>query len=139
MTDQFGFSSLAIQIPEILLPAKEIDLSKWAVVACDQYTSQPDYWAKVKNNTEGQASSLNVIFPEVYLEDSDGAQRISNINQTMSDYINNGTLAPLAKPGFVLVDRKTSQVPSRKGLVVSIDLEAYDFTKGSSSLIVETY
>ncbi|MBF0263925.1 MAG: DUF1015 domain-containing protein [Gammaproteobacteria bacterium] len=138
MSDQFGFSSIAIQIPQILLPAKQIDLSKWAVVACDQYTSQPDYWARVKETTDNQPSSLNVIFPEVYLEDNDGEQRIININQTMADYLNDGTLSPLAQPSFVLVDRKTSQVPSRKGLVVSIDLEAYDFTKGSSSLIRAT-
>jgi hypothetical protein len=138
MTTDYGFSKLAIKIPEILLPNEQIDLAKWSVVACDQYTSQLDYWNKVRENTQQQASSLNIIFPEVYLEDKDGEERLQNINQTMRDYLNQGILKPLDKPGFVLVDRKTSQAPSRKGLVVSIDLEQYDFNKGSSSLIRAT-
>jgi hypothetical protein len=138
MTIDYGFSKLGIQVPEILLPNDQIDLSKWSVVACDQYTSQRDYWNKVKENTQQQPSSLNIIFPEVYLEDNDGDERLQNINQTMRDYIIEGVLKPLDKPGFVLVDRKTSQAPSRKGLVVSIDLEQYDFNKGSSSLIRAT-
>ena len=138
MSTDYGFSKVAIQLPEILLPNEQIDLAKWSVVACDQYTSQLDYWNKVKENTQQQPSSLNIIFPEVYLEDSDGEQRLQNINQTMRDYLSDGILKPIAKPGFVLVDRKTSQAPSRKGLVVSIDLEQYDFNKGSSSLIRAT-
>ncbi|MFK5986398.1 MAG: DUF1015 domain-containing protein [Pseudomonadota bacterium] len=138
MTTDYGFSKLAIKIPEILLPNEQIDLAKWSVVACDQYTSQLDYWNKVKENTDNQPSTLNIIFPEVYLEDNDGESRIKNINQTMVDYLETGTLNVLDKPGFVLVDRKTSQAPSRKGLVVSIDLEQYDFNKGSSSLIRAT-
>ncbi|MFK5893400.1 MAG: DUF1015 family protein, partial [Pseudomonadota bacterium] len=83
MTTDYGFSKLAIKLPEILLPNEQIDLSKWSVVACDQYTSQLDYWNKVKENTQQQPSSLNIIFPEVYLEDNDGEQRLQNINQTM--------------------------------------------------------
>ena len=138
MTTDYGFSKLAIKLPEILLPNEKIDLSKWSVVACDQYTSQLDYWNRVKANTEQQPSSLNIIFPEVYLEDDDGDQRLQNINQTMRDYVDQGVLKALDKPGFVLVDRKTSQADSRKGLVVSIDLEQYDFNKGSSSLIRAT-
>jgi len=138
MITDYGFSKLAIKLPEILLPNDQIDLAKWSVVACDQYTSQLDYWNKVKENTQQQPSSLNIIFPEVYLEDDDGEQRLQNINQTMRDYLNDGILKPLDKSGFVLVDRKTSQAPSRKGLVVSIDLEQYDFNKGSSSLIRAT-
>jgi hypothetical protein len=138
MTTDYGFSKLAIKLPEILLPNEKIDLSKWSVVACDQYTSQLDYWNKVKENTQQQPSSLNIIFPEVYLEDDDGEQRLKNINKTMRDYLDQGVLKALHKPGFVLVDRKTSQAPSRKGLVVSIDLEQYDFNKGSSSLIRAT-
>jgi hypothetical protein len=137
MTTDYGFSKLAIKLPEIFLPNEKIDLSKWSVVACDQYTSQLDYWNKVKDNTQQQASSLNIIFPEVYLEE-DGEQRLKNINQTMRDYLDQGVLKALNKPAFVLVDRKTSQTASRKGLVVSIDLEQYDFNKGSSSLIRAT-
>ncbi|MDX2506338.1 MAG: DUF1015 domain-containing protein [Gammaproteobacteria bacterium] len=133
-----NFEKIGLQVPEILLPNKEIDLHKWSVVACDQYTSQPDYWAQVKQTSGSAPSTLNVIFPEVYLEDSDSEQRISNINTTMQQYLDDAVLTPMANKGFVLVDRKTSQAPSRKGLVVAIDLEQYDFNKGSQTLIRAT-
>jgi len=133
-----SFDKVALQIPEILLPNTDIDLHKWSVVACDQYTSQPDYWQKVAEISKDSPSTLNTIFPEVFLEDDDGEQRIQNINQTMSEYLQQGILKPMPKPGFVLVDRKTSQAPSRKGLIVSIDLEEYDYNKGSTSLIRAT-
>lgn len=133
-----NFKKIGLQVPEILLPEKNSDLHKWSVVACDQYTSQPDYWEQVKATAAGSPSTLNVIFPEVFLEDSDGQQRISNINQTMQQYLDEGVLKPMKNRGFVLVDRKTSQAPSRKGLVVAIDLEEYDFSKGSHTLIRAT-
>lgn len=133
-----NFEKIGLQVPEILLPAKEIDLNKWSVVACDQYTSQPDYWDEVKKIADNAPSTLNVIFPEVFLEDNDSEQRIENINQTMQKYLDEGVLKPMPNKGFVLVDRKTSQAPSRKGLVVAIDLEQYDFNKGSQTLIRAT-
>lgn len=133
-----NFDKIGLQIPEILLPNKDIDLNKWSVVACDQYTSQADYWTQVKNTAGSAPSTLNVIFPEVYLEDSDGEQRIKNINTTMQQYLDNNILTPMPNKGFVLVDRKTSQAISRKGLVVAIDLEQYDFNKGSQTLIRAT-
>lgn len=133
-----NFEKIGLQVPEILLPNKNVDLHKWSVVACDQYTSQPDYWAEAGKTADSAPSTLNVIFPEVYLEDSDGEQRIENINATMQNYLDEGILTPMANKGFVLVDRKTSQAPSRKGLVVAIDLEQYDFNKGSQTLIRAT-
>lgn len=133
-----NFDKIGLQVPEILLPNKDIDLNKWSVVACDQYTSQADYWTQVKNTAGSAPSTLNVIFPEVYLEDSDGDQRIKNINSTMQQYLDNKILTPMPNKGFVLVDRKTSQAASRKGLVVAIDLEQYDFNKGSQTLIRAT-
>ena len=133
-----NFEKIGLQVPEILVPNKDVDLHKWSVVACDQYTSQPDYWTSVINTADTAPSTLNVIFPEVYLEDSDGEQRIENINTTMQQYLDDGILTPMANKGFVLVDRKTSQAPSRKGLVVAIDLEQYDFNKGSQTLIRAT-
>jgi len=133
-----NFDKIGLQVPDILLPNKDTDLTKWSVVACDQYTSQPDYWNEVKEIADGEPSSLNVIFPEVYLEDSDGDERIKNINTTMQKYLNENILEAMPNKGFVLVDRKTSQVPSRKGLVVAIDLEHYDFNKGSQTLIRAT-
>ena len=133
-----NFDKIGLQVPEILLPNKDVDLHKWSVVACDQYTSQPDYWAKVAEIAGDAPSTLNVIFPEVFLEDDDGDERIASINNTMQQYLDEGILVPMDKPGFVLVDRKTSQAPSRKGLVVAIDLEHYDFNKGSQTLIRAT-
>ena len=73
------FDKIGLQVPEILLPNSDIDLQKWSVVACDQYTSQPDYWNQVKEQVGDAPSTLKVIFPEVYLEDADGDQRIQDI------------------------------------------------------------
>jgi uncharacterized protein (DUF1015 family) len=133
-----NFEKIGIQVPEILLPNKKVDFHKWSVVACDQYTSQPDYWAEAKTISGSAPSTLNAIFPEVFLEDNDGESRIESINTAMQQYLDDGTLLPMSKKGFVLVDRKTSQTASRKGLVVAIDLEQYDFNKGSQTLIRAT-
>ncbi len=133
-----NFDKIGLQVPDILLPSKDVDLNKWSVVACDQYTSQADYWNKAIDITEAAPSTLNVIFPEVYLEDSDGDQRIENINKTMQQYLDDDVLQAMPNKGFILVDRKTSQAPSRKGLMVAIDLEQYDFNKGSQTLIRAT-
>lgn len=128
---------MGIHIPEILLPALEADLSKWAVVACDQYTSEREYWKEAEALTAGAPSTLNIVFPEVYLEDGDGEKRISGINSTMKSYLEQGVLSALDKC-FILVDRKTSHTPSRKGLMLALDLECYDYNKGSNALIRAT-
>ena len=72
---------------KIILP-KNCDMEKWSVVACDQYTSEREYWEDVKNIVGDSPSTLNIIFPEVYLEDGDGDERIKKINSTMEEYIN---------------------------------------------------
>ena len=77
------FKNIALQVPRILLPKAGTDLSKWAVIACDQYTSEPEYWDKAKQLVGDAPSTLNLIFPEVYLEDEDSEQRITTINQAM--------------------------------------------------------
>ncbi len=132
-----NFEDIGLQVPTILLPKKGTDLNKWAVVACDQYTSQPEYWEKVKNYVSDNPSTLNLILPEVYLESDEEEQIIEDINKNMLDYLKNGELVE-QKPGFIALDRKTSQVPSRKGLMVALDLECYDFNKGSQTLIRAT-
>ncbi len=132
------YTNIALQVPEILLPNKEVDLKKWSVVACDQYTSQPQYWEQVEQFVGAAPSTLRLIFPEVYLEDNDSDTRIKQINAAMQDYLENGVIQPMARKGFILVDRKTSHVDSRKGLVVAIDLEQYDFNKGAQTLIRAT-
>lgn len=131
------FESLGVKIPEILLPAEGTDLTKWAVIACDQYTSQPNYWENVRKEVGSDPSTLNMIFPEIYLKDEDRESRIENINKTMRRYLDEGILKP-QKPGFILVDRSTPCASSRKGLIIAVDLECYDYTAGSRTLIRAT-
>ena len=132
-----NLAKLAMQVPTVLLPKTGIDLNRWAVIACDQYTSEPEYWQSVDQLVAEQPSTLRLVFPEVYLEDEDGDARIAAINASMDQYLADGVLAEQGK-GFILLDRKTSHVESRKGLIVALDLEAYDYRPGSKTLIRAT-
>ena len=131
------FENIGMQVPKILLPKKGADMQRWAVIACDQYTSDPDYWQRLERQTAGNISTLNLVFPEVYLDDADAERRIVAINRAMEAYLADGSLEE-QPPGFILVDRKTAAVESRKGLIVALDLEQYDYTKGAQSLIRST-
>ena len=133
------FEKIGLMAPSILFPKKGTDLSKWAVVACDQYTSEPEYWQRAANYVADAPSTLNIVFPEVFLEEADDSKqtRIEEINKLQKQYVDDGTLEELPE-GFMLVDRKTSQADSRKGLVVALDLEHYDYNKGSKTLIRAT-
>lgn len=131
------YKKLGIKIPEILMPTEGTDLTKWAVIACDQYTSQPDYWQSVHEVTGQSPSTLKLIFPEIYLKEADREIRINNINKTMEQYLEQGVLKS-NKPGFILVDRSTPHTPSRKGLLLAVDLECYDYSADSQSLIRAT-
>ena len=132
-----NFETIALSVPQILLPQAGIDLQKWAVVACDQYTSQPLVWEKIKDLVGDAPSTLHMIFPEVYLEEPDPQARIDSINHTMERYLSEGLLAE-QRPGFVLLDRRTAHAPSRKGLVVALDLEHYDYSADAKTLIRAT-
>src|SRR5215207_11487713 len=125
-------SDLGIQIPQVYLPQKGTDLAKWAVIACDQFTSQPEYWNNVEKIVGGAPSTLNLTFPEVYLEQPGGDARIQNVQTTMREYMDQGILQP--HDGLVYVERMVAG-KTRKGIVLCLDLEAYDYTRGSSSLI----
>ncbi|NKB71236.1 MAG: DUF1015 family protein [Candidatus Latescibacteria bacterium] len=131
------FPAVALSAPRILLPRAGIDLDKWAVIACDQHTSHPEYWEEVAGQVQGSPSALHLVFPEVYLGEEDRQGRIKRINQTMRAYLRQGVMEE-KEPGFVLVDRQTPHAASRKGLVVALDLEHYDFQAGSQSLIRAT-
>lgn len=120
----------------ILLP-KEVDFSKWSVVACDQFTSQRDYWEKASRLTANSPSTLNLIFPEVYLNDDGADERIEKINATMEEYVNNGIFEEYAN-SLVYVERTQSDGKVRHGIIGTVDLEEYDFTKGSQSAIRAT-
>ena len=132
-----GFDKIGVQVPKILLPKTGTDMRKWAVIACDQYTSDRNYWQRLEQQVSGYISTLNLIFPEVYLEDKDADRRIAAINKSMEEYLADGSLEEQL-PGFILVDRKTAVVESRKGLIVALDLERYDYNKGAQSLIRAT-
>ena len=126
-----------VSVPKILMPKDGIDLKKWAVVACDQYTSQKEYWAETDHIVGDAPSTLRLTLPEVYLEDADVADRIANINETMKQYLSDGTLTELPA-GFILTERYSGGTSPRRGLVAAIDLECYEYTAGSRSLVRPT-
>lgn len=121
---------------KIMLP-KDADMTKWSVVACDQYTSERDYWERVKETVGDAPSTLKIIFPEVYLEDEDGDERIKTINSTMKKYVEDGVLEELS-PCYIYTERTLKDGSVRKGIIGCVDLEEYDFSKGSQSKIRAT-
>jgi hypothetical protein len=129
------FRDIGIQIPEIQLPKEGTDLTRWAVIACDQFTSQPEYWQKVEELVGEAPSTFNLILPEVFLEKPGEAERIQHIQASMKEYLDNGILQP--REGMVYVERSVAG-KKRKGVVLCLDLECYDYNKGSSSLIRAT-
>ena len=130
------FAEMGVQIPEILLP-ENLDVKTWSVVACDQYTQDRDYWKNVEKTAAGKPSSLNIILPEVYLNDADKPARIEKIRKTMSEYMNGGVFAAPEKE-FVYVERTTAYGRVRHGLVCAIDLETYEWKPFSKALIRAT-
>lgn len=126
-----------IKLPEILLPREDINYSKWAVVACDQYTSNQQYWEKVKEITNENPSTYNLVLPEFFLNASDVEERIKNINLKMKKYLDEKIFRTF-KNGIMYVERTTKHSGTRKGVVVALDLERYDYNKGSKSLIRAT-
>lgn len=127
----------AFSAGEILLPKKGTDMSKWSVVACDQYTSEPEYWKSVSEFVGDAPSTLKVTFPEIYLEDGDPAVRIANINATMNAYLTDGIFASCGKK-YIYVERTQRNGKIRRGLMGIVDLEEYDYTPGSQSKIRAT-
>lgn len=126
-----------IQAAEMLIPSKGVDSKKWAVIACDQYSSEPEYWEKVNKEVGDAPSSLNLIFPECYLEKGNDDQIIASINEKMQEYIKSDLLESTGE-AFVLIKRTLRSGAERWGLMAVMDLEDYDFNKGSTSLIRAT-
>ena len=121
---------------DILLPDVE-QPEKFAVVSCDQFTSQRDYWDKLAAEVGDAPSALNLIFPEVYLEDGDAASRIDKINASMADYLERGVFRVL-KDSFVLVRRQTAYGNTRLGIVAPVDLEEYSYVHPTEATICAT-
>ena len=129
-------NSVGVLVPEILLPPQGTDTYKWAVVACDQFTSQKEYWEEARRIIGDAPSTLDLILPEAWLGAQDEQERIARIKEKMQEYLHNGTLVKQPQV-FVLVER-TAAGNTRHGLVMALDLEKYDYSKGSGTLIRAT-
>lgn len=122
---------------DILLPKKGTDMTAWSVVACDQYTSDRKYWERVEKTVGDKVSTLKLILPEIYLEDGNVAKRTDKINETMKEYLENGVFEE-NKNCYIYTERTLSDGKVRKGIIGAVDLEKYDFSKGSTSEIRAT-
>ncbi|MDR3318072.1 MAG: DUF1015 domain-containing protein, partial [Clostridiales bacterium] len=109
----------------ILIPKKNVDLKRWAVVACDQFTSEPSYWATVARLTDGAYSAAHLIFPERYLSEN-VEERISSINAAMDKYLAKKIFREIPE-GMIAIKRDTPFNIGRRGLVTSVDLECYSY------------
>ena len=122
----------AYQKPVFFLPNKTIDLQKWAVIACDQFTSQPDYWQKVETLVGDSPSTYHLILPEAYLDTPKAEEHGQKVNYWMQTYLAQQVFAQYE--GYVYIERNLGE-KTRKGLLLNLDLEQYDFNEGSQSLI----
>lgn len=123
---------IGVQVPDLLLPNNTIDMHKWAVIACDQYTSQPEYWERVRETVGDAPSTFKLILPEAWLEKPEAPELIKASQLAMRDYLDQGIFTP-AK-GFMLVERTVGDA-IQTGLIAALDLETYDYTQGSKTLI----
>ncbi len=131
---------MSFQRADILLPNFSSDagkMQKWSVVACDQYTSEPEYWETVNNIAGEEASTLRLIVPEIYLNDADIDDRIANTNQMMSEYIKKEVFKEY-KNTYIFVERTLKSGVKRLGIVGMVDLEDYDYTSTSQTKIRAT-
>lgn len=120
---------------DIYLPAAHVDPFKWAVVACDQFTSQPEYWEKVEKEVGDAPSTLRMILPEIYLNQA--AANVPGIHSAMRRYLKTGVMEKKVTGGFVLTERTTAS-GVRLGLIAAVDLNAYDYAPGAKPLIRAT-
>lgn len=128
----------AFSTADILLPRlSDAEMTRWAVVACDQYTGEPEYWEETARIVGKSPSALKLILPEIYLDSNDCENRIRAINREMNKYLTLG-LFNLHKNCFILTKRTQADGRLRAGLVGAIDLEMYDYSKGSKSQVRAT-
>ena len=132
--------NLPIKFDKVLLPKKDIDLNKWAVVACDQYTSQPEYWRDLEKFVGENPSTYNLIYPEVYLEsdtEEDAKKRIDKIISNMQDYMDKDLFYTVDN-GLILVKRTSPSGAVRWGITMLVDLNEYSFDPNDKTLIRAT-
>ena len=130
------FEKLGFYPADILLP-KDQDMRKWAVVACDQFTSEPEYWQAVEQTVGDAPSTLRLILPEANLKAPNVDEYIADINASMDKYLAGGVFQVLPE-SLVYIERQQSDGRIRHGLIGMVDLDAYDFTPGSGALIRAT-
>lgn len=131
---------MTFQRADILLPKFSADSEKmktWSVVACDQYTSEPEYWNQVSQLTQRKESTLYVTVPEIYLNDADIEDRIKNTNATMQKYMENEVFTE-HKNAYIFVERTLHSGVKRLGIVGMVDLEDYDYSVGSQTKVRAT-
>ena len=122
------FSTADILIPE------GVSMEKWSVVACDQFSSQREYWERVREYVGEEPSTLNMIIPEVYLDEIDGEKKTGEISEAMDEYTERGLLRAV-KDSFVYVERTLTDGRIRRGIVGAVDLEEYDFSGGAAAVL----
>lgn len=118
---------------DILLPAAGVPLDPWACIAVDQFTSQPEYWQRAEHLADGKPSTLHIVLPEAYLGTPQEAERLESIRRTMDEY--RKSVLTRKVHGYVYVERTQMDGTVRQGLVGAVDLDAYDYAKGSKPAI----
>ena len=126
---------IGISTPKVLLPKTNIDYSKWAVIACDQFTSEPEYWQEVEHIVGESPSTYHIILPEVYLGTSEEESRVKSTQDSMEKYLKSATFRQVNDFIYVL---RTIHGKTRRGLMVCLDLEHYDYHQGSQTIIRAT-
>lgn len=124
-------------LPADILMPKTDAMEKWAVIACDQFTSDKEYWERVRKNAEGAVSTINLILPEAELGTALEAEHTALINKTMTEYMERGVFTTY-RNSLVYVERTLENGAVRKGLVGMVDLDAYDYSTGATSPIRAT-
>lgn len=130
-------NTTAFSSADILIPCNSVNMEKWSVIACDQYTSEPQYWSETEKITKDSPSALNLILPEVYLEEDDVEKRIEKIHYEMKKVLDSDILKEY-KDSMIYVERVQSNNIVREGIIGKIDLEEYDYSKGSTSMVRAT-
>ena len=131
------FPNIALHVPQLLLPAPAVSPERWAVIACDQHTAAPSYWEETARQVGDAASTLNLVLPEAHLGTGDRDAAVAAIHQCMASYVADGILVA-APPGFMLVARDVGRAAPRRGLLVALDLEQFDYRDGAQTLIRST-
>ena len=128
-TTEERFAGLGIAPADLLVPAEGVDMGRWPVIACDQYSSQADYWERADAFVGDMPSTLRLIIPEVYLETPKGHALQELTVQTMDVYRREGVFRTLER-SFLYLERTTPH-GLRRGLMAAFDLEKYDYTPGN--------